>query len=135
MNPISQPQHKVAMIVGAISQFSTLTRYLHGPASPSPPGHPAAQLHDATEGLRFAHRLEAPLEVLVVVAVDDGVHAGVGERQPVGEGEDVAGHKVQLLPVQAPIICHHHEGPEWQPGQHEKQSHHNEHLNHLDLFL
>lgn len=94
---------------------------LLGASAHSPPG--------------LAHGLEAPLEVLVVVAVDDGVDAGVGERQPVGEGEDVAGQKVHLVSVQACVVRHHHEGPERQPGQHEQQRHQDEHLDHLDLLL
>lgn len=125
MNSISQPQYEVVVIASGISEVSTSTRCLHRPSFLAPPGHisPQLALHKAAEGPGLAHRLKAPLKVLVVVAVDNGVDAGVGESQPVGKREDVAGEKVQLLSVQTCIVCHHQEGPEWQPGQHEKQSH------------
>lgn len=137
MDSISQPNDKMVVIVRGISEVITSTGCLIRPACPAPLGHPfpLLALEKSTEGPGLAQRLEAPLKVLIVVAINDGVNAGVGESQPVGEGKDVARQEVQLIPVQACVVSHHHESPEWQPGQHEKQSHQDEHLYHLDLLL
>ena len=126
MDSIPQPQDRLVVIPHGLSKGSTATRRLHCPFIPGLPCHPPP---------RLAHSLEPPLKVLIVIAVDDGVDAGVGESQPVGEGEDVAGKQVELISVQACVVRHHHECPEGQPGQYEKQSHHDKHLYHPDLFL
>lgn len=78
-------------------------------------------------------RLKSAAEVLVEVAVDDGVHAAVEEGQPVSEREDVDGHQVQLSGRQIPVVRQHHEDPERQPGHGEQQGHHQQHVDHPQL--
>ncbi len=85
--------------------------------------------------LMLTRGLEASLEVLIEVAVDNGVDAGIGEGQPVREREYVAGQELQIVLVWTGVIGQQHERPQRQPGQHEEQSHHNQHLYHSDLSL
>ena len=66
--------------------------------------------------------LEAPSEVLIEVAVDDGVGAAVEEGQPVGKGKDIAGDQVQLVLTEVPVVCQQHQCPEGQPGEGEEES-------------
>ncbi|TNN58154.1 hypothetical protein EYF80_031587 [Liparis tanakae] len=67
------------------------------------------------------HGLEASPEVLVEEAVNDGVDAAVEERQPVGEGVDVDVDDSVLLLCQGGVVAQHHEGPQREPGDDEKQ--------------
>lgn len=132
VDPISDPEDDVVASAGAFR----LVRFLRGSLLSAPSRHPLAvlALEEPAERPGLAHRLEAFFKVLVVVAVDDGINARIGKGQPVGGGEDVAGQKVHLVTVQASVVRHHHQGPERQPGEHEEQSHHDEHLYHHDLF-
>lgn len=132
VNSISHPEENVVAGAGA----SHSMRFFYGPIPLAPSCHPLAvvALEEAAEGPGLADCLEAPLKVLVVVAVDYGINAGISEGQPVGEGEDIAGQKIHLVTVQTSVVRHHHQGPERQPGEREKQSHQDEHLNHHELF-
>lgn len=132
VDAISHPEDMVVVSAGALQ----LMRFLPGSILPAPNGHPLAApaLEEPAEGPGLAHCLEASFKVLVVVAVDDGIYAGISKGQPVGKGEDVAGQKIHLVTVQGRVVRHHHQGPEGQPGQHEQQSHQDEHLYHHDLF-
>lgn len=88
------------------------------------PGWPAEL---CTEG-----SLEAPTEVLVEVAVDDGVGAAVEEGQPVCQGEGVDRQQVQLRLAQLPVVDEQQQRPERQPGQREEECHHDQHVHHAD---
>lgn len=77
--------------------------------------------------------LEAPPEVLIEVAVDDGVGAAVEEGQPVGERVDVDSEQVELALTQPPIVRQQHQCPEGQPGDSEEEGDDDEHVDDLGL--
>lgn len=83
--------------------------------------------------LRTEGSLEAAAEVLIKVAIDDGVGAAVEEGQPVGEGEGVDRDQVQLRFTELPVVDEQQQSPERQPRQCEEECHHDQHVYHPGL--